>query len=174
MSAVYVSLADQLLRLLNSGPGQKVMQTWTDGLATRDDVAKAIGSLSPLAAGPKPTEAAWLYALGNKKENDMADTQIPVPANVLGIKNVSFNAATGLTMTVPHPTEAGATVEVGLKLDEILTALISAVPVYAIGKAAWEARPATEDGLAKFTYAFEAGTPAAMAIARQVIIDAKD
>jgi hypothetical protein len=153
------SILTGLSQFLGSEAGQKTVSEVLDRLHPEKRVDAAIRSLPTL--NPLP------------KGEPMADTSIPVPVNVLGVTNVKFGSA-GLTMTVPHPTEAGATVEVGLKLDEILTALISAVPVYAIGKAAWDARPVDEDKPTKFTYAFEAGVPSAMAIGRQLIIDAKD
>lgn len=158
-----------LSQFLGSEAGQKTVSEVLERLHPEARVNAAINSLPAL----NPLQTRRTTLLDSPDGVPMADTSIPVPANVLGITNIKLNTS-GLTLTVPHPTEAGATADVGLKLDEILAAVISGITVYAIGKAAWDARPADEDKPTKLTYGWEAGTPAAMAIARQVIIDAKD
>lgn len=160
MSAV-LTLAEELARILASPGGLKVLEVATDPLATRDDVARAISTMSELA--PKPIEArldkeistavdALTQPVARPKEKTMADTlSVPVKMTVTPIARAT-----------------------GVEWSEVIAWAPAIVDIYSIGKAAWNARPAEESSALKFTYAAEAAFPHVITFARQVIADWAD
>lgn len=85
MSAVYLTLAEKLAEVLASPGGQKVLLYWANGLVTKEDVARAISTMSELAARPK----------GNEMEKGQV-AELPGPVAAL---KATIEETVGLTWT---------------------------------------------------------------------------